>query len=71
MRVFPLTEDAALEGCRAVADYQLSIGNGLIWAVAKLNAIPVASSEDMQGRESIDNVRYVNPFSPDVDSAAL
>jgi predicted nucleic acid-binding protein len=65
--VLELTPVAVLEGCRAASEYQMSLWDALIWAVAKVNRIPVILTEDMQHRLEIDGVRYINPFASDFD----
>ncbi len=69
--VLSLTVDAVLEACRATHQYQMSFWDALIWAVAKLNQVPIILTEDGQHDRVIEGVRYLNPFDPDFDFAAL
>jgi predicted nucleic acid-binding protein len=61
--VFTLTPLVVLEAVRGVRDHQLSYYDAQIWAVARLNQIPVVFSEDFQDGQSLEGVRFVNPFS--------
>ena len=65
--VLDLTPFIVLEGVRGVRDYQFSYWDAQIWAVAKLNQIPVVFSEDFPMGAVIEGVRFVNPFEPDFD----
>jgi predicted nucleic acid-binding protein len=61
--VLPLTKNVLLEATRCVKDHKLSYYDAQIWAVAKLNQIPVIFSEDFQDGQTLEGVRFVNPFS--------
>jgi predicted nucleic acid-binding protein len=65
--VLDLTPFIVLEGVRGVRDYQFPYWDAQIWAVAKLNQIPVVFSEDFPVGAVIEGVRFVNPFEPDFD----
>jgi predicted nucleic acid-binding protein len=60
--VYDLTGLIVLEAARGVRDYQLSFWDAQIWAVARLNQIPVVFSEDFNVGATLDGVRFVNPF---------
>jgi predicted nucleic acid-binding protein len=61
--VFSLTPQIVLEAARGVRDYQLSYYDAQIWAGARLNQIPVIFSEDFQDGQTLEGVRFVNPFA--------
>jgi predicted nucleic acid-binding protein len=70
-RVYALDERAVLLGCRAASVNQMALWDAHIWAVAKVNGIPVILTEDMQHRLEIEGVRYINPFAEDFDLITL
>jgi predicted nucleic acid-binding protein len=70
-RVLDLTAAAILEGCRAANDYSLSVWDGLLWAVAKLNRVPYILTEDMQHDQLLEGVRFQNPFVAGFDLGLL
>jgi predicted nucleic acid-binding protein len=61
--VFSLTPQIVLEAARGVRDYHLSYYDAQIWASARLNQIPVIFSEDFQDRQTLEGVRFINPFA--------
>jgi predicted nucleic acid-binding protein len=61
--VFSLTPQIVLEAARGVRDYQLSYYDAQIWASARLNQIPVIFSEDFQDGQTLEGVRFINPFA--------
>ncbi len=61
--VYPLTSTIVLESLRGVRDYKLSYFDAQLWACAKLNQIPVIFSEDFQDGQTLEGVRFVNPFA--------
>ena len=63
--VFPLTSQIILEAIRGVRTYQLAYWDAQIWAIARLNQIPVILSEDFNVGATLEGVRFVNPFAPD------
>lgn len=65
--VLPLTTAVVLEAGRAVRDYRLSYYDAQIWAVAKLNQVPVVLSEDFQDGQVLEGIRFANPFEPGFD----
>jgi predicted nucleic acid-binding protein len=61
--VLSLTPQIVLEAARGVRDYQLSYYDAQIWASARLNQIPVIFSEDFQDGQTLEGVRFTNPFA--------
>jgi predicted nucleic acid-binding protein len=51
-----------LEALRGVIRYRLSYYDAQIWAVARLNHVPVVLSEDFAQGSEIEGVRFENPF---------
>ena len=66
-RILDLTTQAALEGCRGVAQHGLSIWDALIWAVAKLNQVPYILTEDAEHGRFLEGVYFLNPFASAFD----
>ena len=65
-RVFPvynLTPMIVLEAIRGVRDHQLSYYDAQIWAVARLNQVPVICSENFH-HGVLEGIQIVNPFAP-------
>jgi predicted nucleic acid-binding protein len=58
-----ITLPVVLEAARAAAEHQMSYWDAQVWATAKLNQIPFVLSEDLQGWESLEGVRFLNPFA--------
>lgn len=71
MQVLPVTLTASLEAVRGVEEHGLSFYDAQIWAVAKLNGIPIVLTEDFTHGRVIEGVRYVDPFCPQFDMAEL
>jgi len=69
--VLPVTSLIVLEATRGVRDFRLAYWDAQLWATARLNQIGVVLSEDFEDRRLIDGVRFLNPFSPSFDVAAL
>jgi predicted nucleic acid-binding protein len=46
----------------AILQHGFSFWDGLIWAAAKENGIPVIYTEDFQHGRDIEGVRIINPF---------
>ena len=61
--VFDVTPDVILEAVRGVPAYQFSFWDAQIWAVARLNQVPVVLSEDFNTGAAIEGVRFINPFA--------
>jgi predicted nucleic acid-binding protein len=69
--VLPITRAVVLEAARGARDHGLPYWDAQIWATARLNQIDTVLSEDFQDGRSLDGVRFVNPFAPPFDLAAL
>jgi predicted nucleic acid-binding protein len=54
-----------------VIRYQLSYYDAQIWAVARLNRIPLVLSEDFSDGSVIEGVRFANPFADGFDPHAM
>ena len=61
--VLDVTSAVTLEAVRGVRRYQFSFWDAQIWAVARLNQIPVVLSEDFNSGATIEGVRFINPFT--------
>jgi predicted nucleic acid-binding protein len=59
---FDLTPAIVLEAARAVRDFSLAFYDAQIWACAHLHTIPVIFSEDFQDGQTLEGVRFINPF---------
>jgi predicted nucleic acid-binding protein len=66
-QVFDLTPQIVLEAARGVRDHRLAYNNAQIWAAARLNQVPVVFSEDFQEGQTLEGVRFTNPFSETFD----
>ncbi len=64
-KVLDVTGAVVLEAVRGACDYQFSFWDAQIWAVARLNQVPVVFSEDFNPGAVIEGVRFVNPFAED------
>ena len=63
-RVLDITPMVVLEAIRGVQDYQLHYWDAQLWAAAKLNQIPFIVSEDLPSSDSLEGVKYIDPFGP-------
>jgi len=63
-RVLDITTTVVLEALRGVRDYQLHYWDAQLWASAKLNQIPIIATEDLPSADSIEGVRFIDPFGP-------
>jgi predicted nucleic acid-binding protein len=52
-----------MEAARGVRDYLLAYYDAQIWAIARLNQIPIIFSEDFQDGQLLEGVRFINPFT--------
>ena len=64
-RVLDLTPAVVLEAVRGVREHRLAYYDAQLWAIARLNQIPVILSEDFNVGATLEGVRFVNPFAPD------
>lgn len=70
-RILDVTPLVVLEAIRGVRDHRFSFYDAQIWAVARLNSIPVLLSEDFNPGASIEGVLFINPLDPSFDLATL
>lgn len=63
--VFDLTVAVVREAARDVRDHQFAYYDAQMWAMAKLNQIPLVFTQDIPSALSLEGVRYVNPFAED------
>ena len=63
--VFDLTPMIVMEAGRGVCDHKLSYYDAQVWAIARLNQVPVVFSEDRRDGSILEGVRFANPFSPE------
>ncbi len=70
-QIFDLTRQVVSEAVRGVRDHQLAFWDAQIWAVARLNQIPLVLSEDFQTGAVVEGVRFLNPFEPAFDLHAV
>lgn len=63
--ILPVTVPVVLEALRGVREHQFSFWDAQIWAVARLNQVPVVFSEDFNPGAEVEGVRFVNPFTAD------
>ncbi len=64
---YPLSPAVVLEAVRGVRDHQLAYFDAQIWAVAKLNQIPIVLSEDFNAGARLEGVQFLNPFEKSFD----
>ncbi len=69
--VYPLTAAIILEAIRGVEEHKFSYYDAQIWAIAKLNQIPIVLSEDFNSASSIESVLFQNPFDPEFKLANI
>jgi predicted nucleic acid-binding protein len=68
--VLSVTAQVVLEAVRGMRDYQFSFWDAQLWAVARLNQVPVVFSEDFNPVAVVEGVRFVNPFAEDFEPEA-
>ena len=61
--VFNVTPQIVLEATRGVRDHKLSFYDAQIWACARLNQVPVIFTEDFQDGQTLEGIRFINPFA--------
>jgi predicted nucleic acid-binding protein len=69
--VYPLTAAVVREAVRGVEAYSLSYYDAQVWAVAKLNQVPVVLSEDFNVGTTLEGVLFLNPLESDFDLSEL
>ena len=68
--IFNLTPQIVLEATRGVRDHKLSYYDAQIWASARLNQVPVVFTEDFQDGQTLEGIRFINPFAADFEIEA-
>lgn len=63
--VLQITEMIVLEAIRGVRAHRFSYWDALIWSTARLNQIGLVFSEDFTHEQSVEGVRFINPFHAD------
>jgi predicted nucleic acid-binding protein len=66
-----LTEVVSLTALRAAVAHGMNIYDAQMWAVAKVNGVPIIVTEDTQFAPEIEGVGYINPFAPSFAPAQL
>ena len=56
---------------RGVKDHRFGYYDAQIWAIAKLNQVPVVLSEDFASGASVEGVTFSNPFEEAFDIMAF
>ncbi len=69
--VLSLTALAVMEALRGVREHRFSYFDAQVWAVARLGQVPIVLSEDFNPGAVIGGVRFLDPFDPGFDLAAL
>jgi len=67
----PLTPPVVLEALRGVDRHGFSYYDAQIWALARLQGIPVILSEDFPSGAVLEGVRFLNPLDLSVDLRTL
>jgi predicted nucleic acid-binding protein len=65
--VLAITPPLIYEALRGTEQCRMSYWDALIWATAKLNQIQMILSEDFQDGRVVEGVRFVNPFSRELE----
>jgi predicted nucleic acid-binding protein len=68
--VYPVTGPVVDEALRGVTDHRLGYWDAQVWAVARLHQIDVVIGQDSRPG-TLDGVRWLDPFTEDVDIDAL
>jgi len=69
--VYPLTAAVVREAVRGVETHNLSYYDAQVWAVAKLNQVPVVLSEDFNVGATLEGVLFLNPLEPSFNLSEL
>jgi predicted nucleic acid-binding protein len=70
-RVCPIDAATSLEALSGALRHGMHYWDAQIWAVARLNHIPVVLSEDFSAGTEIEGVRFVDPFADGFDPASV
>jgi predicted nucleic acid-binding protein len=65
--VFNLTPQVILEATRGVRDHGLAYYDAQVWAVARLNQIPLIVAEEFMDGQTLEGVRFADPFTGKYD----
>lgn len=65
--ILPLTDREVTEAVRGVQNHGFGYYDAQIWALAKLQRIPVVLSEDFATGATVEGVRFVDPFAEGFD----
>lgn len=63
-QVFNLTPMIVLEAARGARDHGLAYYDAQVWAAARLNQVTTIFSEDFSVGQTLEGVRFANPFAP-------
>jgi predicted nucleic acid-binding protein len=69
--VHVVTPNIVLEAARGVRDYRLNYWDAQLWATARLNQISTILTEDIPGGDTLEGIRYLNPFAAAFDLASI
>ena len=64
MLVEAATPDDLSQAIRAVAVYRIGFWDAMLWATDRRAGVQTLFSEDFQDGQTIEGVRFLNPFSP-------
>ena len=69
--VCAVDSDTVMEAIRGTLEHQFAYYDGLIWATAKCNHVPIVLSEDCHDGRIIEGVLFRNPLADGFDLAGL
>jgi predicted nucleic acid-binding protein len=72
MQIWPVldaTGPVVLEAVRGVQAHQFSYRDAQVWAVARMNQVPVVLSADIDATAVVEGIRFVNPFAAEFVAA--
>ena len=69
--VYVVTPNIVLEAARGVRDHRLNYWDAQLWATARLNQISTILTKDIPGGDTLEGIRYLNPFTPAFDLASI
>lgn len=69
--VLVVTPLVVLEAARGASGHRLHYWDAQLWATARLNQVPLVLSEDFPHEQMLEGVRFLDPFAPVFDLAAL
>jgi len=65
--ILSLTPWVVREAVRGATEHRMNYYDAQIWAVARINQLPIVLSEDFSDGSVIDGVRFTNPFAEGFD----